>query len=179
MRKTSKYARKARISGATYNGAAFINTIAACRAYSEDPIIPGVDSMQTQTAATKNALVLREEFEALKTGSGNLLRAYDIVANALDVGRIRAIEIAGCDVEQNSMLPIFYAADAAIRRASDRYNRTQRMGLDGPAITEIADALDVYDEILRNSSPLQMTKAEDVRFAIISAQKTKRERMAA
>lgn len=179
MRKTSTYARKARRSGGTFNAGAFINTIAACRAYTDEPIIPGMDLMSTQAAATKNAIMVREEFDALKSGKAEGTRAFDVLANAVDVATIRAIEIAGNIPSHNPMLPILLDAGHALTRMRHRFEATGRMGLDGPAIGELAAAMDVYDEILSNSSPRQMTMAEDVRFDVLAGKKSDKVRLAA
>jgi hypothetical protein len=55
-----------------------------------------------------------------------------------------------------------------VLRLAERKRRLNVWGLDGPGIAQVADALDVYDEILMNSSPAQMSAAADKRAKLLA-----------
>lgn len=170
MRKTSTYARKQRLSGATYNGAEWLNQIQRCRTYSDEPIIGSwVDG--TQSAATNAMLLVRQAFDAIKHGIATQDgRDFDILCHALGVAWLRAIEIAGDDDFDNSMLPIIRIANAAMERARSRFHKLGRWGFDGPALDEVDAGVELYETILQASSPAQMSAVAKQRQAILEAQ---------
>lgn len=126
-------------------------------------------------AAVKSALVVREAFETLRTGEDSTGSGdpWDILAHAVDVGTIRAIEIAGNDPDKNPMLPIMLKANAALKRIRERHDRLGKWALDGSAVVELRAAMDVYQEILMASSPAQMSKAAEVRMSVIAGKPSK------
>lgn len=65
------------------------------------------------------------------------------------------------------------AANEALKRIRERRDRTGSWALDGPAITELLEAVDLYQEILMNSSPAQMAKAAKVRWDVICGKPSK------
>jgi len=174
-RKLSTYARKMRrtATGGTFNGAEeWINTFQRCRGYPDEPI-PGAfnaDGGQTITAARGAALRVRAAFDNIKTSQvpGDDTEPHDMLAHALGVAWLRAIDIAGTDASTNPMLPIIQAGTDAVLRMAERKRRLNVWGLDGPGITQVAEALDVYEEILMNSSPAQMAAAADKRATLLA-----------
>ena len=165
MRKTSAYARKMRRQSdrAQFNGAEWINTLQRCRGYTDEPI-PGAwnpDGGQTVTAANGAALRVRSAFDVIKSSSvaPDDTEPHDLLA--------RAIEIAGHDPGKNPMLPILKLGTEAIQRLGECRRRTGAWGFDGPSIQKVTDALDVYEEILMNSSPLQMANASRKREQLL------------
>lgn len=174
-RKTTAYARKIRRTSPGFNGAAWMNTMERCRPYTDEPILPCFQPAGTLSAAVKSALVVREAFEDLRTGaaSSDDGRAWDILAHAVDVGTIRAIEIAGNEPDQNPMLPIMLAANEALKRIRERHDRLGKWALDGPAVVELLAAVDVYQEILMASSPAQMSNAAKVRWDVLTGKSSK------
>jgi hypothetical protein len=169
MRKTSSYALKRANQAAHFNGAEWLNAIGRCRPYSDEPII-GSWLPQGTTQISNNVLVeARMAYQVIKDGTlaADQTDQFDMLAHVTGVAKIRAIEIAGDDPEINSMLPMLYLAEDALRRLKARWERLSVWGFDGPGITEIAEALDVYEAILTSSSPQQMADATDVRIAIL------------
>jgi hypothetical protein len=173
-RKISAYARRMRRApdGGTFNGAEWINTFQRCRGYTDEPI-PGAfnaDGGQTITAARGAALRVRAAFDNIKTSQvpGDDTEPHDMLAHALGVAWLRAIDIAGTDASTNPMLPIIQAGTDAVLRMAERKRRLNVWGLDGPGITQVAEALDVYEEILMNSSPAQMAAAADKRATLLA-----------
>jgi oligoribonuclease NrnB/cAMP/cGMP phosphodiesterase (DHH superfamily) len=59
---------------------------------------------------------------------------------------------------------------AALRRMTDRHRQHGRWGLDGEGMRAIAEGLEVYEEILSNSSPAQMQRAVDQRMRVLRMQ---------
>ena len=174
MRKTSAYARRMRRApdGGTFNGAEWLNTFQRCRNYTDEPI-PGsfnADGGQTVTAARGAALRVRAAFDNIKTGQvpGDDTEPHDMLAHALGVAWLRAIDIAGPDANQNPMLPLIKAGTEAVLRMAERKRRLNVWGLDGPGLTQVAEALDMYEEILMNSSPAQMAAAADKRATLLA-----------
>jgi hypothetical protein len=172
MRKTSTYARKQRLAGATFNGAEWMNQIQRCRTYSDEPIIGSwVDG--TQSAATKAMLLVRQAFESIKAGSATSDgRDFDILCHALGVAWLRAIAIAGDDDFDNPMLPILQSANTAMERCRTRFRNLGRWGFDGPALDEVDVGVELYETILQASSPAQMTAVSEQRQSILEAQAT-------
>jgi len=173
-RKTSTYARRMRRQpdGGTFNGAEWLNTFQRCRGYT-DEAIPGAfnaDGGQTIAVARGAALRVRAAFDNIKTGQvpGDDTEPHDMLAHALGVAWLRAIDIAGPDASTNTMLPIIQAGTDAVLRMAERKRRLNVWGLDGPGLVQVAEALDVYDEILMNSSPAQMSAAADKRAQLLA-----------
>lgn len=169
-RKTSVYAAKQRRQGNTYNGAEWLNTLQRCKPYSDDAPIGGL--FGTQSAATKAMLIVRQAFEALKSGTvpANDVQNFDKLSHAMGVACIRAAQIAGEDVANNIMLPTLITANSALMRCMERRRRLGSWGLDGPAITELTDAIEIFETIVQASSPAQMTNAVDYRNQMLKGQ---------
>lgn len=106
-------------------------------------------------------------YQRIKDGliTANQTDPYDMLAHVVGVAKIRAIEIAGED--KNPILPTLYAPEDALRRLRERWKRLKTWGFDGPGLSDVAHALDIYEEILTRSSPQQMADATDVRIAIL------------
>jgi hypothetical protein len=56
-------------------------------------------------------------------------------------------------------------AQAALYEVGQRYNRTGRFGVDADTLKYMPDALDFYDECLRNCTPWQMARALETVYA--------------
>lgn len=165
MRKTSKYAQKLKRIGNTYNAAEYLNVIQRCRPYTNEPI-PGSWLEGTQSAATKAMLRVRESYVAFKDGKATG-EDFDVIAHALGVAWIRAIDIAGVDAFTNTMLPIITTANEAMERSRTRFKKFGKWGFDGPAIDAVDYGIEVYETIISSSSPAQMTQAADRRNDIV------------
>lgn len=168
MRKTSAYARKQRRLGGVYNGVEGFNVIQRCRQYTSEPL-PGMQSVAgTQTAADKSMILVREAYLAMK-GNACIDPAhdFDVLAHAIGVSWIRAVQIAGEDEFTNTMLPILKAANDALGRSKERFQRIGRMGFDGPAIDQVEAGIEVYEAIVSASSPAQMSAAAMERKAVL------------
>jgi len=176
-RKTSAYARKMRRrpDGGIYNAAQWLNTIQDCRAYTETAPIPGSylpGGGITASVVTTVALRVRAAFDALRRGevAADDVLPHDTLAHALGVAWLRALDIAGDDPVHNPMLPLLRTATEAVLRMGQRRRQVGRWGLDGPGLQAVADGLDVYEEILANSSPAQMAAAADTRLRMLAIQ---------
>lgn len=169
MKKTTKYSRK-RAPGYAYNSAQFLNVIDRCRQYTDEPIIGGMVKEGTATAADKAELRTRAAATDLMDHNRPLdpEEAFDVLSHALGVSIIRAIQIEPVE-EKNPALPILKAGTQAVERSIARYQTSGAWGMDAAGKLDLADAIDVYVQILRSSSPAQMTKAADERAKIIQA----------
>jgi hypothetical protein len=169
MKKTTKYSRK-RAAGHTFNAAQFLNVIDRCRTYTDEPIIGGIVKEGTATAANKAELRTQAAARDLIDHNKPLdpEQAFDVLSHALGVSIIRAIQIEPVE-EKNPALPILKAGTQAVERSIARYQRDGSWGMDATGKLDLADAIDVYVQILRSSSPAQMTKATDERTRIIQA----------
>lgn len=94
----------------------------------------------------------RISFESLKKGTGGYTDYADL-ADAINVSMVRAEKI-----DPQAVAMVMLAHDAMMRVA-ERFERTEQWGFDGPAIAEVAEALDFYDQLLALSTPLQMHMA--------------------
>ena len=78
---------------------------------------------------------------------------FDRLASCINVGLIRAEQIDAVCVT-----PMVAARDALIRCDGIR-GRHGRYGFDGPGLHAMTAGLEVYEEMLRNSTPQQMAEA--------------------
>jgi hypothetical protein len=139
----------------TYNAAAWLNTLTKCRAYS-DELLPGAIAKVPSFEAIRAMIIeARMAFERMKSGNGNS-HSYDVLIVALGEAKIRFAQIAGND---NPAVDVLDTADAALLRTRTRWETTGVWGFDGPALAEIADGLDLFEEVATNSSPMQMHNA--------------------
>jgi len=102
--------------------------------------------------ATETMAKLYSAFADMKAG-GSDGETFDRLASAVNVGMIRAEEIDPVCVQ-----PMLAARDALIH-ADEIMGRHRRYGFDGPGLQAMAAGLEVYEEILRNSTPNQMAEA--------------------
>ena len=168
MRKTSAYARKRRAHGIkTFNAAEWVNTIQRCAQYGSLDTVAGFDC-NTESAAIKAETGVIGALESLTahTPPADVQRLFDVLAHALGVSMIRALQIEA-DEAKNPAIPILKAGTEALRRSIERWNTGKRFGLDADGHQTLPPAIEVYREILRNSSPAQMVKATKERERII------------
>jgi len=110
-------------------------------------------SQPTQPSVADESLTrLHAAFDDLRAGSTDD-ELFDRLASAINVGMVRAEQI-----DELCVPPMLAARDALIRCDAIR-GKHGRYGFDGPGLQAMATGLEVYEEILRNSSPQQMTEA--------------------
>lgn len=97
-------------------------------------------------------LPIRISFEAIKTGAGTEHDFHDLAA-AVNVTIVRS-EAVDPLCEQTAI-----AGRDALMRTWHRYQKTGKLGFDGPALHEIDHAIDLHEQLIRNSTPLQMIEA--------------------
>lgn len=114
---------------------------------------------------------VRTAFEALKNGSTDCAQ-FDRLAACINVGLIRAEQIDPFAVQT------MVAAIEAMARCDAIYGKHRRYGFTGPDLNAVADAVSMYEDILRNSTPHQMDAAVHESARRMIAQ-VKAERMAA
>ena len=176
MKKTTTYARRlARKGGGQYNSAEFYNAIQRCQPYTTETLPGSWITQGTQVAADKALVRVRMALQRLKSGDTPRqdTHDFDVLGHAFGVATIRAEDIAGGDANTNALLPAIYAGASALRRALDRRHRLGTWGVDGPAIAELAEAVDVYQIILQSSSPAQMSAAADRRMQLLAGRMQK------
>lgn len=108
--------------------------------------------VMTQENETRAMALLHSAFTDLRQGSADD-ELFDRLAAAINIGIIRAEQI-----DPLCVAPILAARDALIRCDEIR-GRHGRYGFDGPGIHAMATGLEVYEEMLRHSSPQQMREA--------------------
>lgn len=121
------------------NPTAWIETIAGNR-------------QQVPDNATRIMNKIRTAFELLKTGTTDC-QQFDRLAAAFNVGLIRAEAIDPL-AEQTMQ-----AGADAMRRCDDIFGRHGKYGFHGPDLVAMGDALDLYEDILRLSTPKMMVDA--------------------
>lgn len=97
-------------------------------------------------------LPIRLSFEAIKTGHGTERDFHDL-ASAINTTMVRSESVDPL-CEQTAI-----AARDALLRTWHRFEKTGRLGFDGPALGEVADGIDLHEQLIRNSTPLQMIEA--------------------
>lgn len=107
------------------------------------------NSDQCPDHATSVMVLVRTAFEKLKSGAGEP-KDFDRLASAINVGLIRA-ELIDPLVEQTML-----CGSEALRRCDAIYQRHGKYGFNGPDLTTMVDAIELYEGILRLSKPIQM-----------------------
>jgi hypothetical protein len=98
------------------------------------------------------ALPIRLSFQALRTGQGTESDFHDLAA-AINTTMVRSEAVSPlCEMTA-------IAARDALMRAWHRFERAGRLGFDGPALLEIDAGISLHEELIRNSTPLQMIEA--------------------
>lgn len=171
MRKLSAYARKIRRQGETaqfYQAAQWLNTIQACRNFSDES--PDWSGLAGNVGAANEALL------SIRNALDDMLHhrinpdnpePYELLAHAVDVAHIRYLQIQ--PTHDNPVTPPLLEAKAALSEMRQRRERTGRWGLAGPERAVLAHAIDLYEEVLLASSPAQMNKAARMRLDGIKA----------
>ena len=97
-------------------------------------------------------LPIRMSFQALKTGKGCEQDFHDIAA-AINATMVRSESVDPL-CEQTAI-----AARDAHMRCWHRHQRTGVWGFDGPALLEVEAGIDLHEQLIRLSTPLQMLEA--------------------
>lgn len=168
-RKTTPYARKL-AARARHPGAhqvpdaklAWVTAIERSRPFDDAPLIPGL-SEPTGGNAVAAAIMVRDALADLLAHrvAPEDTRAADLVSHAIDMAHIRALQIQ--PDEANPALPTIMAAKAVMHQVRLRRVRVGAWGLAGPEREPLLAAIDIYEEVLKASSPHQMAKAVDIR----------------
>ena len=97
-------------------------------------------------------LPIRLSFEALRTGQGKESDFHDLAA-AINTAMVRSEKVDPL-CEQTAI-----AARDALMRCWHRHQRTGAWGFDGPALLEVEAGIDLHEQLIRLSTPLQMIEA--------------------
>lgn len=102
------------------------------------------------------------------------IETHDYLAHIIAISQIRVIQIGVANkasgmTEANDLIGCLNEAGKGLLRARQRHSKTGKWGLDGPAIEALRDAIGIYEEIMRASSPLQMEQAQDIRIQELRA----------
>jgi hypothetical protein len=141
---------------------AWVNAIQRCRTYTAEPIA-GARVAGSLSAAHAILLHVREALDDLlhhRVAPDNK-RPYEELAGAIDVAHIRALQIQP-DTDNPAHRPLL-EAKAVMYRLRQRWERLHQWGLAGPDRPVLVAAIDIYEEILRASSPKLMNAAELMR----------------
>lgn len=168
--KTTAYARK-RAARARHLAAhqeptnpnfAWITAIERSRPFDDSPVVPGITEA-TGGNAVAAAIMVRTALDDLLAHrvEPEDCRAADLLSHAIDMAHIRALQIQPDD--DNPALPTLMAAKAVMHQVRQRRVRVGAWGLAGPEREPLVAAIDIYEEILKSSSPHQMAKAVDIR----------------
>lgn len=168
-RKTTPYARK-RAARARHQAThpasddkrAWLAAIERSRPFDEEPVVPGLTEA-TGGNAVAAAIMVRTALDDLLAHrvEPEDTRAADLVSHAIDMAHIRALQIQPDD--DNPALPTLLAAKAVMHQVRQRRVRVGAWGLAGPEREPLLAAIDIYEDVLKASSPHQMAKAVDIR----------------
>ena len=110
---------------------------------------------------------------------------HDYLCHVVGVSQIRVMDVGlankanGGIATANELLLTLNAAAQGLLRARERHGKTGAWGLDGPAIEALRGSLDIYEEVLRASSAMQMEHAQGARLRALQRQQAEREGVAA
>lgn len=173
MRKTSAYARKMRRrqAGEVFNGAEWLNTLQRCRQYTPEPLpgswLPGnisaAENMR-QTVQTSLHRLCQGQVKPEETDP------FDHLAHAVGVAMVRTHETPG-DLSPGSdkdrALEALGLAKIALGAIKKRWQRINRWGATRIEQEALAEAVELYETILMNSSPAQMSEAAHTRLRLL------------
>lgn len=98
------------------------------------------------------ALPIRISFESIRSGRGVEGDFHDIAA-AINSTLVRSEQIDPlCEITA-------LAARDALMRTWNRFERTGKLGFDGPALTEVEAGIDLHEQLIKLSTPEQMVIA--------------------
>lgn len=117
-----------------------LDAITACQPFPESEI-------------TRILVKVHDAFVHLRTG-GTDPDKFDRIAAVLNVGLVRSERIGPEGVE------VFKAAQAALMQCDQIYGAHRRFGFTGPGLQDMKDAIELYEAILRESTPRQMADAQ-------------------
>ena len=112
---------------------------------------------QPEWNADQIMVKIRTAFELLKTGHATDAH-FDRVAGAMNIGMLRA-ELIDPLVEHTMQAGI-----EAMYGCAGIHERHGRYGFTGQGLLAMNDAIDLYGEILRQSTPRQMEDAKDAAY---------------
>jgi hypothetical protein len=95
---------------------------------------------------------VRIAFEMMRTGNG-VEDHFQTLAGSINVTMVLAEKIDPL-CEKTAI-----AARDALVRCIERHKKTGKWGFDGPALTEILDAIDLHEQLIANQTPLQIQVA--------------------
>ncbi|MBD9395171.1 hypothetical protein [Acidovorax sp. ACV01] len=109
-------------------------------------------SPMRQEDMARSSNVVRTAWHHLCNGTGTTDH-FDAVATAMNICLVRSESIGEDAIE------VAQRAQAAMVAMQQRYLRCARLGPDAAALAAVPVGLDLYDELLRMSSPLQLETA--------------------
>jgi hypothetical protein len=129
-----------RLNAATQHTAAWDTTV----------IVGNQDQPEENAVPILN--LVKAAYELLRTGGGEP-KHFDRLAGAFNVALVRAESID--PLAEQTML----AGIEAMKRCDGIWQRHGRYGFTGPDLTAVTDAIELYEGILRLSTPFQMEAA--------------------
>jgi hypothetical protein len=126
------------------------------RRWAADPSVLGRVLGKVQAFTTTELVRLqtpvRLAWESLRTGQGEAAD-YHTLAAAINVALVRSEDIDALTVD------VCIRAQDALMAMSGRFDRTGKWGVDWSALQHIPVAIDLYEQLLDHSTPLQMQAA--------------------
>jgi hypothetical protein len=167
MKKTSAYARKRRAMGlhaqgyAGANQYAWLRAIKTSRPYDDESIL---DEVPTAEVADKAIINARLTLKLLAEGTvqPDDTDQHDLMAHVIGMAQIRTLDMGGDGAD--AVMDSLNTAAEALQRCRERWEKLGKWGLDGPGLVALREAIDIYEAILRASSPQQMENAQMVRL---------------
>lgn len=166
-KKISKFIRKRITQGRVEGGFvvfkpnAWLARIKFSRDYCDESICGETPSREIADAAVAHAQLALQKLINRAVAQDDV-QPHDLLAHCIGVTQIRVLAMGG--VGANDAMSRLNQSAQALMRTRDRWEQIGQWGLDGLAITDLRDALDIYEVILRGSSPQQMEDAQVLRL---------------
>ena len=161
MKKTSTYAKKRGLKpGQRFvPGHAWLSALERCRPFDTEPVIPGLEG--TAVNAEAAALMVRDALDTLINHRATDCHPFDLLAHAVDVAHIRALQIQPND--SNPMHAPLIAGKAALQSVRERFERLGAWGVSSADKSALVAAVEHYETVLFASSPDEMARAAVMR----------------
>ena len=170
QRRAGKHKKPRSLRGMV-NAPSFLDVLQRCKPYCTETL-PGSWLPGTQDTAERAIKIVRNAFDSLKSGMTppDSEEHFDLMAHGLGVACIRAGQILGTEPENNIMLPPLIAGNVALRAVLARRRTWGKWELIAAEAETLDWAIEIYEVIVRASSPAQMSDAVDLRRVALKGQ---------
>lgn len=160
MRKTSKYARKKALKAPAPKDLWALK-IQGHKPYSEESLFGTLPSIVTARAAIQSIWDAYSRVDN-RVSPADTQTDFELLAHAVIVAQIRTYDIGGPNAQE--VLTTLNTAVGALDRVKSTWNAEKEWRMSGQDAVLLRDALDIYEQIVLASTPMEMEEAQTTRL---------------